>query len=50
MNRAVFPDRDGTLNEEAGYINHVARIRIIPHVAAAVRLIKRTPTEAIEGF
>ena len=43
MNRAVFPDRDGRLKDEVGYINHAARVRI-SGVVAAVRLIKRTPT------
>ena len=50
MNSAVFPNRNGTLNKEAGLIKHVARIPIILRVAAAVRLIKRTATEPIEGF
>ncbi len=50
MKRAVFPDRDGKLNEEVGYIKPVARLLIIPRVATAARLIKRKPTEAIEGF
>ena len=48
--RAVFPDRDSTFKEEVGYIKPVARLGIIPRVATAFRLIKRTPTEAIEGF
>lgn len=35
--RAVFLDRDGVLNEEAGYIHHLEDLRLIPGVAAAVR-------------
>lgn len=34
---AVFLDRDGTLNEQMGYINHVNRFRLLPGVTEAVR-------------
>ena len=34
---AVFLDRDGTLVEEVGYLNHVSRFRMFPFVATAVR-------------
>jgi D-glycero-D-manno-heptose 1,7-bisphosphate phosphatase len=34
---AVFLDRDGTLNEEMGYINHLSRFRLLPQVVAAIR-------------
>lgn len=34
---AVFLDRDGVLNEEAGYLYRVEDLRLIPGVAAAVR-------------
>ena len=34
---AVFLDRDGTINEQMGYINHPSRFRIIPGAAEAVR-------------
>jgi len=30
-------DRDGTLTEEVGYVNHPSRLRILPRSAAAVR-------------
>src|SRR5215510_13609874 len=30
-------DRDGTLTEEVGYVNHPARLRLLPRSAAAVR-------------
>jgi D-glycero-D-manno-heptose 1,7-bisphosphate phosphatase len=36
---AVFLDRDGTINEQMGYINHVSRFVILPRVAEAVRLL-----------
>ena len=34
---AVFLDRDGTINEEMGYINHVSRFVLLPRTAAAIR-------------
>lgn len=35
--RAVFIDRDGTLSEEVGYINHPSRFRLFPYAAAAIK-------------
>lgn len=37
MNRAVFIDRDGTISEEVGYINHASRFRLFPFSAAAIK-------------
>ncbi len=37
--RAVFMDRDGTISEEIGYVNHPARYRVFPYAAEAVRLL-----------
>jgi len=34
---AVFIDRDGTISEEVGYVNHPSRYRVFPFAAAAVR-------------
>ena len=36
---AIFMDRDGTLSEEVGYVNHLDRYRLLPHSLEAVRLI-----------
>jgi D-glycero-D-manno-heptose 1,7-bisphosphate phosphatase len=36
---AVFIDRDGTVNEQLGYINHESRFVIFPCVAEAVKLL-----------
>ena len=36
---AVFLDRDGTINEQMGYINHVSRFVILPGVPEAIRLL-----------
>lgn len=33
---AVFLDRDGTVAEDVGYLNHLSRFRMFPFVAAAV--------------
>ncbi|HEX3559610.1 MAG TPA: HAD family hydrolase [Pyrinomonadaceae bacterium] len=37
--RAVFIDRDGTISEEVGYVNHVSRYRVFPFAAEAVRTL-----------
>lgn len=37
MNRAVFIDRDGTLSDEVGYINHPSRFRLLPYAADAIK-------------
>jgi D-glycero-D-manno-heptose 1,7-bisphosphate phosphatase len=36
---AVFLDRDGTINEQMGYINHVSRFVMLPGTVQAVRLL-----------
>jgi D-glycero-D-manno-heptose 1,7-bisphosphate phosphatase len=35
--RAVFLDRDGTIAEEVGYLNHLQRFRMFPFAGAAIR-------------
>jgi D-glycero-D-manno-heptose 1,7-bisphosphate phosphatase len=37
--RAIFIDRDGTISEEIGYVNHPSRYRVFPFAAEAVRMI-----------
>jgi D-glycero-D-manno-heptose 1,7-bisphosphate phosphatase len=39
---AIFLDRDGTVTDEVGYINHVSRAKIYPFAAEAVRMLKST--------
>jgi len=34
-------DRDGTINEQMGYVNHVNRFKILPGVPQAIRLLNR---------
>ena len=38
---AVFLDRDGTICEEVGYINHLDRLQVYPWAAEAIRRINR---------
>ena len=39
MRPAVFLDRDGTINEQMGYINHISRFKLLPRVADAIRML-----------
>jgi D-glycero-D-manno-heptose 1,7-bisphosphate phosphatase len=39
MNKAVFLDRDGTINEEMGYINHASRFQIFKFVPEAIKIL-----------
>jgi D-glycero-D-manno-heptose 1,7-bisphosphate phosphatase len=45
--RAVFIDRDGTISEEVGYINHASRFRMFPYAAAAIKLLNESGWLAI---
>lgn len=38
---AVFLDRDGTINEDVGYLTDVAALRIYPFAPDAIRLLRR---------
>ena len=35
--RAIIMDRDGTVCDEVGYVNHVERVRLLPRSAEAIR-------------
>lgn len=37
LNKAVFLDRDGTVNEEVGYMVDIGKLRLIPGVGTAIR-------------
>ena len=41
MRRAVFLDRDGTMVEEAGYLDRLERMVFFPYTVDAVRLLNR---------
>ncbi len=36
---AVFIDRDGTINEQMGYVNHISRFVLLPGTAEGIRLL-----------
>lgn len=38
---AVFIDRDGTVNEQMGYINHLSRFVMLPGSVEAIRLLNQ---------
>ncbi|MBN2331874.1 MAG: HAD family hydrolase [Deltaproteobacteria bacterium] len=44
---AVFLDRDGTVTEEVGYVNHVDRLKLIPGAAQAIRRLNETQIPVI---
>jgi D-glycero-D-manno-heptose 1,7-bisphosphate phosphatase len=44
---AVFIDRDGTLTEEVGYVNHPSRLRLLPRSAEAIRRLNRAGVAAV---
>ncbi len=44
---AVFLDRDGTINEEMGYVNHIERFVLLPHVGQAIRLLNQNGFKAV---
>lgn len=45
--RAILLDRDGTLCEEVGYVNHVDRVRIPERSIAAMRLANRAGFQTV---
>ena len=46
-NSAVFLDRDGTINEEMGYVNHLDRFVLLPRVGQAIRLLNENGLKAV---
>ena len=47
MRVAVFLDRDGTINEEMGYLNHIDRFVLIPGAVTAIRSINESGLKAV---
>lgn len=45
--KAIFLDRDGTINEYKGFISNVNDIKLLPHVADAVKMINASEYIAI---
>ncbi len=46
-NTAVFLDRDGTINEEVGYLGSLDKFKIIPCAYEAIRLINGSGMKAV---
>ena len=44
---AIFMDRDGTISEEVGYVNHLSRWRLLPRSLEAIRLVNQAGLLAI---
>ncbi len=44
---AVFLDRDGTINEEVGYLDSLEKLRMIPEAFDAIRLINQSGMKAV---
>jgi D-glycero-D-manno-heptose 1,7-bisphosphate phosphatase len=44
---AAFIDRDGTLTEEVGYVNHPGRLRLLPRSAEAIRRLNAAGVAAV---
>lgn len=44
---AVFIDRDGTISEEVGYVNHPSRFRLFPYSSEAIRILNNNDWLAI---
>ena len=47
MNIAVFMDRDGTINEERGYLRDPCGLNILPGAVDAIRLINENRIKAV---
>lgn len=39
LSRAVFMDRDGTINEEVGYLSRLEQMKLFPRSAEAIRML-----------
>lgn len=39
MHKAVFLDRDGTVNEEVGYLSDLSQLRLIPEAGRAIKML-----------
>jgi D,D-heptose 1,7-bisphosphate phosphatase len=47
LHLAVFLDRDGTINEEIGYMDRLEKLRLIPGAAEAIRLINASGMKTV---
>jgi D-glycero-D-manno-heptose 1,7-bisphosphate phosphatase len=44
---AIFIDRDGTLTKEVGYVNHPARLQLLPRAGEAIRRLNAAGVAAV---
>lgn len=44
---AVFIDRDGTISEEVGYVNHISRFKLLKNSALAIKMLNEAKILAI---
>lgn len=44
---AVFLDRDGTINEQMGYINHLSRFVLLPQAIPAIRRLNEAGLKVV---
>jgi D-glycero-D-manno-heptose 1,7-bisphosphate phosphatase len=47
MTKAVFLDRDGTVNEEVGYLTDLSKLRLIPGAGAAIKRLNHAGYKVI---
>jgi D-glycero-D-manno-heptose 1,7-bisphosphate phosphatase len=47
LNKAVFLDKDGTINEEANHLSHYKDLKLLPHSAEAIRLLNEAGYKVI---
>jgi D-glycero-D-manno-heptose 1,7-bisphosphate phosphatase len=47
MNRAVFLDRDGTINEEVGYLTDLDKLKLIPGAGAAIKRLNESGLKVV---
>ncbi len=45
--RAVFMDRDGTINEEVGYLSRMDQLKIFPRAPEAIRLVNASGMKVV---
>ena len=47
MKKAVFLDRDGTVNEEVGYLADLSKLRLIPGAGAAIKRLNEAGFQVV---
>lgn len=47
MKKAIFMDRDGTISDEVGYVNHLSRFKLLERTADAIKMINESEYLAV---